>query len=135
MTSEEKRLDEANRAFYRAFESRELAKMEMVWADGEEVKCVHPGWPLLTGRREVMRSWERIFKGTRYIEFKLTNVSVNVHGSLGWVLCQEDILTNTGGPTYQSAVLSTNVFELHEGGWRLAHHHGSQISQEAMPPE
>ena len=46
---ERARVEEANARFYRAFESLDLREMEGVWAKGEHVKCVHPGWGLLAG--------------------------------------------------------------------------------------
>lgn len=132
-------LEEANRRFYRAFESLKLKRMEAAWRRDGQVSCVHPGWPLLTGWGDVMRSWRLIFEATRYIEFGLTNVSIHApddeEGGLGWVLCQENILSHVGGQTLQSAVLSTNVFEWHEERWQLLHHHGSQIVRDALPPE
>ena len=33
-----------NQDFYTAFSSANLVKMRAVWADTEEVVCIHPGW-------------------------------------------------------------------------------------------
>jgi len=35
---------EANAAFYAAFESLDLKRMEEVWLRAPYIKCVHPGW-------------------------------------------------------------------------------------------
>src|ERR1700737_2880558 len=42
-------VEEANARFYRVFETLDLRQMEEIWAHGEHVRCVHPGWGLLTG--------------------------------------------------------------------------------------
>ena len=42
-------VEQANARFYQAFETLDLARMDQVWAHGEHVQCVHPGWPLLVG--------------------------------------------------------------------------------------
>ena len=45
----ERRIQEvtqANRMFYEAFESLDIAKMDEVWAHLDYVTCVHPGWAL-----------------------------------------------------------------------------------------
>jgi len=42
-------VEEANTAFYRALESGMLERMDDVWAHEDWVRCVHPGWDLLTG--------------------------------------------------------------------------------------
>ena len=44
---------EANARFYEAVSSQSLAEMEAVWSHASWVKCVHPGWELLTG-------WDKI---------------------------------------------------------------------------
>ena len=41
--------DDAEAAFYDAFERGDLAAMMVVWAEGEDVVCVHPSGPRLTG--------------------------------------------------------------------------------------
>ena len=50
----------ANLEFYRAFANRDFAAMESVWAREAEVLCLHPGWPLLSGRSAVLESWRQI---------------------------------------------------------------------------
>src|SRR5947209_7485125 len=67
-------INQTNAAFYRAFEALDLRAMEEVWAHGEHVKCVHPGWPLLTGWEAVRASWETIFLNTQEMRFTLTDV-------------------------------------------------------------
>ena len=69
---------EANAAFYAAFESLDLKRMEEVWLRAPYIKCVHPGWGLLVGWGPVMESWERIFSGTLGMRFTLTVVQADV---------------------------------------------------------
>ena len=135
MSPQSQRLLDANRQFYRAFESMNLEKMRAVWWPGEEVTCVHPGWPLLSGQHEVMRSWTLIFDASRHTEFELTNVSAQENGAMGWVLCQENILSHAGGQTSRASVPGANVFTLRDERWLMMHHHGSRIMRDAPPPE
>lgn len=130
-------VEEANARFYRAFESLDLAEMEAVWAKGEHVKCIHPGWTLLAGWEAVRASWEAIFKNTAEIRFSLTDVSVHVDGNLAWVTCTENILSQARGNISVTSVLATNLFERSGGRWLMIHHHASHIfSGEApAPPE
>ena len=67
-------IEEANARFYRAFEGLDLQEMEAVWARGEHVKCIHPGWGLLTGWDAVRASWETIFKNTVEIQIGRAHV-------------------------------------------------------------
>ena len=117
----------ANARFYRAFEALDLAAMDQVWARGEHVRCVHPGWPLLCGWGAVRESWQRIFAGTEEMRFTLSEVTVNAGGDLAWVTCTENILSEVDGRVSVTAILATNLFERAGDGWRLVHHHASHV--------
>jgi len=118
---------QANLAFYRAFESLDVSRMESVWVHSARVRCTHPGWPRLAGFSAVMSSWERIFESTFEISFDLTAVEVSVVGDLAWAVCTENITSRTCDGVSRSQVEATNVFERHEGRWLLIHHHGSPL--------
>ena len=118
---------EANSAFYRAFESLELAEMEKVWLRAPYIKCVHPGWSLLVGWGPVMESWQRIFESTLEMRFTLGDASVEVKGDLAWVLVTENIESRHDDGKVVAQVQATNLFERRDGRWFLVHHHGSPV--------
>jgi ketosteroid isomerase-like protein len=120
-------IEAANARFYRAFEDLDLAEMERVWGHGDDVACVHPGWPLLTGWEAVRASWHTIIGNTAEIRFTLGDVRVTAGGDLAWVTCTENILSQVHGQVAVTSVLATNIFERTPGGWRLVHHHASHI--------
>ncbi|KAB2350823.1 nuclear transport factor 2 family protein [Actinomadura rudentiformis] len=127
-------LEEANAEFYAAFEAGDLDRMAALWADGPyapSVTCVHPGWPMLRGRDEVLRSWALIMANTSYIQFVLTNVEADIHGDQAVVTCSENILTadedTEAGFLAGGEVVATNIFVRADGAWRLLLHHGSPI--------
>lgn len=130
MTDEEA-VEAANAELYRAFEEADVDAMELLWdagAGAADVVCVHPGWPMLTGRAQVLRSWSAIMAGTSYIQFFLTDVRVRVAGDTAVVTCTENILTEvseSGGTG--AAVVATNVFRRRPDGWRIQVHHGSPV--------
>ena len=68
----------ANQELYAAFEVADLDRMEAVWDDTDDVRCIHPGWPALIGRARVMRSWSVLMANTSYIQFFLTGVTADV---------------------------------------------------------
>jgi ketosteroid isomerase-like protein len=129
MTEEEKQVAAANENFYRAFESLDLAKMEGVWLRENYIRCVHPGWNLLSGWEAVMESWKRIFQNTLGIRFVLTEVSIKVEAGLAFVTLYENITSDVGGGTAGFVVLTTNIFERRGNEWRMVHHHGSPVAQ------
>jgi ketosteroid isomerase-like protein len=126
---------EANAAFYEAFQSLDLARMEAIWLHAPYIKCVHPGWSLLVGWGPVMESWQRIFAGTLEMRFTLSDAHVGVQGDLAWVVVTENIDTRTRDGKMEARVQATNVFERRDGRWFLVHHHGSPIySPLDVPP-
>jgi ketosteroid isomerase-like protein len=119
-------VEAANAALYTAFEAGDVDLMEAVWDDSDEVVCVHPGWPMLRGRSEVMRSWSALMANTDYIQFVLTDVQVAVSGDSAVVTCTENVLTSADVGDGAAAV-ATNVFVKRPTGWRLLVHHGSPV--------
>ena len=128
----------ANAAFYEAFESLNLTRMENVWLHAAEVKCIHPGWGLLVGWGPVMESWQRIFANTLAMRFNLTAIHVEIIGDLAWVVLTENLKSqNRGGPA-AAQIQATNIFHRRDGRWFLVHHHGSPIytpSEETGPEQ
>jgi ketosteroid isomerase-like protein len=120
-------IEAINARFYRAFEALDLAEMDRVWSHGEHVKCVHPGWPLLVGWEAVRASWETIFTNTAEMRFTVTDVQVVCCGTLGWVTCTENILSQVRGRVAVTSVLATNLFEHGAEGWRMLLHHASHV--------
>jgi ketosteroid isomerase-like protein len=123
----------ANTDFYDAMESGDLDRMSELWLDGD-ISCVHPGWHVLRGRSEVLRSYALIMANTEYIQFFLTDVEVVVLGGTAVVTCTENILSGgpaesegETGPLVGGLVVATNVFRRTPAGWRLWSHHGSPV--------
>src|SRR6185295_3481217 len=52
---------DAETAFYEALERCDLEGMMAVWAEDEEIVCVHPAGQRLCGQDQVRESWARIF--------------------------------------------------------------------------
>src|SRR3954464_9713170 len=62
---------EAESAFYEAFEKSDLDAMMGVWADDDEIVCVHPGGPRLTGTEQIREAWRRMFAAGQTLRFRL----------------------------------------------------------------
>jgi ketosteroid isomerase-like protein len=121
----------ANTAFYAAVESGDVARIEALWDDADDVSCVHPGWPLVSGRSRVARSWAVIMANTAYLQFFPTEVNVTVAGDVAIVGCEHSVLariTDTEGGLGETArVVATNVFRRRDDGWRIWAHHASPV--------
>lgn len=133
--SDREAVEAANAALYAAFEQGDADAMARVWVDGDAADsavCVHPGWPPLHGRGEVLRSWSLIMANTSYAQVFLTGVRTEVVGDVAVVTCAEDVLTglDAGAGLTGGRVVATNVFRRTPDGWRLWVHHGSPL----LPP-
>lgn len=135
MVTEENQIAAANEAFYRAFESLDLGKMEKVWANDNDIQCIHPGWGALRGWEAVMASWQRIFRNTEEIRFVLTEARIRVRDSLAWVTAYENITSRIGEESVSAIVLATNIYEKRPAGWLMIHHHGSTVLQMPAVPD
>jgi ketosteroid isomerase-like protein len=122
-------VDEANRAFYRAFARGDFEAMEAVWSHSAHVRCVHPGWTILEGWERVRESWARILAGPDgHLDISIDEVQVRAGEEVAWVACIERLASGA----IVTNVIATNVFERDESGlWLLVHHHGSPILRDA----
>ncbi|WP_405999331.1 nuclear transport factor 2 family protein [Streptomyces sp. NBC_00829] len=134
-------VEEANTTFYETMERGDFEELSTLWLD-EGISCIHPGWPVLTGRGEVMRSYALIMANTEYIQFFLTDVKVSLSGDTALVTCTENILS--GGPAEEGGelgplvgqlVVATNVFRRTSDGWKIWSHHGSPVLTESDEEE
>ncbi len=89
--SEHEAVVEANREFYRAFESLDLEQMEKVWLKDRQIVCIHPGWRKLSGWGPVMQSWERIFESVFEMNFEVGEVDVILDGDLAVIVVEENL--------------------------------------------
>ncbi|ASC69906.1 hypothetical protein XM38_008360 [Halomicronema hongdechloris C2206] len=117
---------QANTAFYRAFEKKDLEAMATIWSQGIGSLCVHPGRTALQGWEAIRQSWQQIFKNTRYLEIDIDVISVEVSGDLAYVVLVEKVL-QIGQDRLEAKSMATNIFERMAGRWYLVHHHGSPV--------
>jgi ketosteroid isomerase-like protein len=127
--SDRKAVIEANREFYRAFQSLDLENMERVWMRDSAIVCIHPGWRKLSGWGPVMNSWERIFDNTFEMKFEVNEVEIRISGNLAVVVTEENLTQRGYDGVARSQVLATNVFERVGDKWWMVLHHGSPVMQ------
>lgn len=116
----------ANSRFYHAFGNGDIAAMQSLWANGDNVYVVHPGAGRISGYDLVMGSWE-IVLGAEHefpIRIDLKNIEVHVKGDVGYVTCME--VVKTKGSSWGKQV-ATNVFERVAGQWYICIHHASHL--------
>ncbi len=116
--------DEAEQAFYRAFESADLEAMMQVWADDETIACAHPMGKLLQGRSTVRESWRQLFAGDHRMHFRIQHQQIRQSESLAIHSVLETIFLH-GDSRPRPPLVATNVFIETGQGWRIVLHHAS----------
>ena len=116
--------DDVEAQFYQALQRGDIAGLMAVWADDDEVVCVHPGGPRVVGPRAIRASFEGIFANGGVPAQPAQVHRLNwLGGALHHLVERIDIRTNEGLQT--AWVLATNVYVKTAQGWRLAAHHAS----------
>jgi len=115
--------DDVEAQFYEALREADIDKLMAVWAEDEEVLCVHPGGLRLVGLAAVRASYEALFKhGPVPLEpenlHRVVSLSCAVHS-----LLEKMLLRTPEGPRH-GWVLATNVYLKTSQGWRMVTHHG-----------
>jgi len=124
------RPEDAEKAFYKAFEETDLKMMEKVWAQDDAIVCVHPNAPRLEGREEIMESWRQIFDGDSGLKFFLSDTHYIQDGLLSIHLVKEDVEIEGG---FVAVIVTTNIYQQTEEGWKMILHHSS--SEPEYDPE
>ena len=121
---------DAENAFYEALERCDLEGMMAVWAEDDEIVCVHPAGGRLTGQDEVRESWAKIFAaGPR------ARVAIERQVAIGgMMLAVHSVFESFTLPEAKPAgeenrqpapIVATNVYLRTAAGWRMIVHHAS----------
>jgi ketosteroid isomerase-like protein len=124
---------DAENAFYEALARGDVELMMSVWADDEEIVCVHPGGPRLVGQELVRDSWRRILAGGAGLGVHLTQAVV-LSGQMAAVHSVQENLTPPGQAAPHGPVAATNVYLRTPAGWRMVAHHASPAPGKAEAP-
>ena len=115
---------DAEAAFYEALEQADLEAMMAVWADDDDIVCVHPGGARLAGVAQVRESWRRIFASGQTLRFRLRQQ----HTLNGMTLAVHSVyeqISIAGEARARNPVIATNIYMRAENGWRMVVHHAS----------
>ena len=122
--------DDVEAQFYEALQNADLDKLMAAWSDDDEIACVHPGGPRVTGYAAIRASFEAIFangavalqpQGVR----RLQSLGCAVHH-----LVEQVRIVDAQG-SRSAWVLATNVYVKTAQGWRMVAHHASPGSEPA----
>ncbi len=121
-------------AFYEALERGDIEAMMAVWAEDEEVVCVHPGGPRLVGYTTVREAWQRIFANGRKLQVRLSQQKT-VTTPFAVVSTLLEHITSTDDGKLGAPVAATNIYVRGALGWRMVAHHASPVPPNSVGEE
>lgn len=124
---------DAENAFYESLERNDLALMMTVWADDEDIVCVHPTGPRLAGQEQVRESWRKIFASGQRLRFQIAQ-QVTLAGMMVVVHSVHEVITVVGEKQVRPPVVATNVYLRTAAGWRMIVHHTSPAPGASADP-
>jgi len=124
--------EDAEARFYDALRDGDLDRVMAVWADEEDIVCVHPGGARVVGPLAVRAAFEAIFAGGQLAVHPEHDKVVQAMGSaVHSVLERIDVVTVEGPRT--GWIVATNVYVKTSLGWRMVAHHASPGAPDELP--
>ena len=116
--------DDVEAQFYEALQRGDIEQLMAVWADDDEVVCVHPGGGRVIGPAAIRASFEAIFaNGAIPVQPEQLHRLQHMGSALHHLVERVVVVSDRGRQT--AWVLATNVYLKTAQGWRLASHHAS----------
>jgi ketosteroid isomerase-like protein len=116
--------DDTEQQFYEALQQADIERLMAVWADEDDIACVHPGGPRIVGAGAIRASFDAMFANGA-IQADAARVR-RIHSADAAV---HHVLERVRMPSEQGEqvawVLATNVYLQTPQGWRLVLHHAS----------
>lgn len=126
---------QVNSAFYKAFSDKDVAEMERIWLKDRSCICIHPSFKPLSGIRDIMSTWKRMFESS-VGSFQRTwidpcDIQLTVKATTAIVTCEEHVYARrfVRGKRRESEMvnklMATNIFRKVGGKWYMTYHHSS----------
>jgi ketosteroid isomerase-like protein len=113
-------------AFYDAIGRADLDALMALWAEDEDILCIHPGAARLVGHAAIRASWEAIFeRGGVTIRARQLLVTQNLMTAIHNIVEEINQPNPTDSEHQELHIIATNVYIKTPQGWRIALHHAS----------
>ncbi len=116
--------DDVEAAFYEALVNGNLDALMALWADDEDVVCIHPGGQRLDGLDAIREGFAQMLSGgglqiAAEVQHRWLGISSATHSVV------ERVQVEVDGQPQWGYVLATNFYLQTPAGWRIALHHAS----------
>jgi len=120
----------AENAFYAAFAAGDFTTMMDLWAHDDEIICVHPLGPRLSGRAAIAASWRQLLTAEATRQFDC-RIITKWHGDDLAVHMLDELISVPGSDLRFRPVIATNVYRRVDDAWYIIEHHASIDASDA----
>ena len=124
--------EDAETQFYDALRDGDLERVMAVWADDDDVVCVHPGGARVVGPQAVRAAFEALFAGGNVTVHPEHVKRVQAMGSAVHSVLERIAIVTVEGPR-TGWIVATNVYVKTSQGWRMVAHHASPGAPDEIP--
>jgi uncharacterized protein (TIGR02246 family) len=124
--------EDAEAQFYDALRDGDLERVMAVWADDDDVVCVHPGGARMVGPQAVRAAFEAIFSSGGVVVHPEHVKRVQAMGSAVHSVLERIAVVTVEGPR-TGWIVATNVYVKTSQGWRMVAHHASPGAPDEIP--
>lgn len=139
--------EECEQAFYEALDAGDSEAVNELWLEDDDVICIHPGGPRLTGHDAVKSSWTSILShGPLQVRCTLVKSletpTVALHNVIEEVVVDQRRLGSSSSTALAAGervaqqvvrVHATNVYVKTPAGWKMVLHHASAAPEGEAP--
>lgn len=124
--------DDVEARFYEALQQGDIEKVMALWADDDEIVCVHPGGPRLIGAAAIRAGFEARFANGAAAGVLPEQVHrVSLLGAALHHLVERRPSAGQDPPA--ASVIVSNFYVKTAQGWRIAAHHASPGREQPAP--
>ena len=123
MTIKHDNPQQAELAFYQAFEQGDHEAMNALWENSDDIVCVHPMGAALRGAQAVHDAWREILSTEMKMRFAVEEIHVTRAGPIAIHIVKEHIAVPGGKAV--APMMATNIYREGADGWRMILHHAS----------
>ena len=115
--------DETEAAYYDALARADVEALMRLWADDEEIVCIHPGAARLVGHVAIRNTWEEILsRGGLQLQPRqlhaTQSMTTAIHSVIEEVVRPDNVMS-------EIHIVATNIYLKTAQGWRMVMHHAS----------
>jgi uncharacterized protein (TIGR02246 family) len=125
--------DEVEAQFYEALRRGDLERLMAVWADDDEILCIHPNGSRAIGAAAIRASFGALFaRGGVPVRPEQVHRLQLLGSALHHLV--ERLTVPAAHGAQEAWVVATNLYLNTAHGWRLAAHHASPATRQDVPP-